>query len=103
MLDILLFSLLGIFVGIAVGLLPGIHPNQIYIILVSILPLLSFLSEWDLIAFVLSISISNVISNYIPTIFFSIPDSNTAINVLPGHKMALEGRGLEALYIRLIS
>ncbi|MBS3052196.1 MAG: tripartite tricarboxylate transporter permease [Candidatus Aenigmarchaeota archaeon] len=103
MLDILLFSLLGIFVGIAVGLLPGIHPNQIYIILVSILPLLSFLSEWDLIAFVLSISISNVISNYIPTIFFSIPDSNTAINVLPGHKMVLEGRGLEALYISLIS
>jgi putative membrane protein len=41
--------------------------------------------------------------NYIPTLFFSIPEPSTAINVLPGHKMVLEGKGLNALYISLMS
>ncbi len=103
MLDIILFCFFGVIIGSLAGLLPGMHPNQIYVILISLLPLLSFLSNQNLIAFILSVSVSNIILNYIPTIFFSIPDSNTIINVLPGHKMVLEGKGLEALYISLIS
>lgn len=103
MLDILFFSLFGIFVGFVAGILPGIHPNQVFVALIASLPLLSSLSTQSLISFVVSIAVSNTMFNYIPTIFFSVPDTSTVINVLPGHRMVLEGNGMNALFISLSS
>lgn len=102
MLEIVLLSIAGILVGFFAGILPGIHPNQIYVLLLALLPLIP-LSQQSLIAFIISTAISNVIFNYIPSLFFSIPDSSTVLNVLPGHRMVLEGQGLKALFISISS
>ncbi|MCD6402726.1 MAG: tripartite tricarboxylate transporter permease [Candidatus Aenigmarchaeota archaeon] len=102
MLDVLLFSLIGIFLGFIAGILPGIHPNQFFVLLITFLPLLSNFSLQSLIALVISTAISNVFFNYIPSLFFSLPDSTTTMNVLPGHRMVLMGYGLNALFISIV-
>lgn len=103
MLTIILFCFLGVFIGLFAGLLPGVHPNQIYITIIGLLPILSKFPEENLLALLISITVSNIFANYIPTIFFSIPESGTVINVLPGHRMVIEGKGLDALFISLSS
>ncbi|NCN39142.1 MAG: hypothetical protein GW914_02055, partial [Candidatus Aenigmarchaeota archaeon] len=101
MLYILLFSFIGIALGVFAGILPGIHPNQFFVLVVSLLPFLSQFPQDAILALIISIMVSNVLLNYIPAIFFSVPDPNTVINILPGHRMVLEGKGLDALFISL--
>lgn len=98
---ILALSLAGIFLGLVFGLLPGIHPNQVYALLVASLPLLSVFPAEGLLSLILCTAVTNIMSNYIPAIFFSVPDPNTVINVLPGHRMVIEGKGLSALFVSL--
>jgi putative membrane protein len=100
--DVILFTLVGIFIGYFTGIMPGLHPNQVFILLIALLPLVSNYSTGALIAFVIAVSISNVMANDIPSIFLSVPDPATVVNVLPGHRLVLQGRGLEALFICLI-
>jgi len=102
MLEILLFCFAGIGIGIFAGILPGIHPNQVYVALIGFLPLLSGFSDSSILSLILACAISNVMFNYIPSLFFSLPDSSTVMNVLPGHRMVLEGKGLDALFISLV-
>jgi putative membrane protein len=101
MIETVAFVFLGLIVGLIAGILPGIHPNQVFVMLISLLPLFSMFSEYGLLSFILSITASNIIFNYIPSIFLSIPDSETVMNILPGHRMVLEGKGLNALFMSL--
>jgi len=101
MLYIIIFSVVGIILGIIAGILPGIHPNQFFVLVVSFLPFLSQFPTQATLALVINIMVSNILLNYIPAIFFSIPDPETVINILPGHRMVLEGKGLDALFISL--
>lgn len=97
-LGILLFVLLGIGLGIVIGLLPGAHINNILPLVLS----LSFLinSPHYLAVFIVSMAVTQIFISYIPSIFLGAPDESTALSVLPGHRLLLEGRGYEA--IRLI-
>jgi putative membrane protein len=99
--EILFFVLLGIGVGLFAGLCPGMHPNTLFFIVVA---LSSFIpaSSYSLIAFIITVSITDLMSNYIPNIFLSVPDTDLVINVLPGHRLVLEGRGYDALFISLL-
>ncbi|OYT29070.1 hypothetical protein B6U98_03400 [Thermoplasmatales archaeon ex4572_165] len=115
MIDLLLiitFCILGVFTGILTGLLPGLHVNNIALILLSlstsIIALLSGLAVYGvteefiliLIAiFILSVSISHTFHDVIPTTFLGAPDEDTALSVLPAHTMLLEGKGYEAVSI----
>ncbi|OGI15840.1 hypothetical protein A3K63_00565 [Candidatus Micrarchaeota archaeon RBG_16_49_10] len=101
MIDILVFSFIGLLVGLVAGLTPGVHPNQVFVILISLMPFLSKFTGYGLIAFILAVATSNIVFNYIPAIFLSVPDPETVVNVLPGHRMVLEGKGLDALFISL--
>jgi len=100
MLELLFFSFFGIFVGFLAGLLPGIHPNQIYFFVASFG---LFIQPQNYVAFLTSIAISNIIFSYIPSFFLSLPDGNTVINMLPAQKMVLKGQGFKALMISLVS
>lgn len=100
---ILLFSVIGIFVGLFAGIMPGIHPNQVYVALIGFLPLLSAYPPSAILALILSTALMDTMGNYIPGIFFSLPDPKTVLNVLPGHRMVLDGKGLDALFISLTS
>ncbi len=101
-LEILFFILIGILTGVLTGLIPGLHPNNLFFMLLAFLPFLSFISLPCLLAFVVSLAVSNTFMDFIPTIFFGAPEEGSLLSVLPGHRMLLEGRGYEALFLTVV-
>lgn len=107
---IILFCVLGVVTGVATGLLPGLHVNNIALILLSlsgtIVGALSFLFEYGIseqfiftliCVYIISTSISHTFHDTIPTTFLGAPDEDTALSVLPAHGLLLEGKGYEAV------
>ncbi|NOQ38516.1 hypothetical protein GQ472_06535 [archaeon] len=102
MLDsIILFAIAGILAGIITGLIPGLHINTIAILALGIYrtndidPLL-------LSCFIIAMSTAHSFLDFIPSIFFGVPDPATALTVLPTHKMLFKGKGYEALALSVI-
>lgn len=107
---IIIFCLLGVVVGIGTGLLPGLHVNNIALILLSTsasivafcAPLFSYgLSESFILlliaGFIISVSISHSFHDVIPTTFIGAPEEDTALSVLPAHKLLIQGEGYKAI------
>ncbi len=107
---ILAFCALGVLVGIITGLLPGLHVNNIALILLSlsssIVVIFSFLNNIGfsdqfillLIAgFITSVSLSHTFHDVIPTTFIGAPDEDTALTVLPAHSMLTSGDAYKAI------
>lgn len=102
------FSLLGVALGTVTGLVPGFHPNNVAFILLSVSPVilerLRFLtalvpSETLLVlvaATVVAASVAHTFLNFIPAAFVGAPEGETALALLPAHRMLLEGRAYEA-------
>lgn len=101
-LEILLFSLLGIAGGVISGLIPGIHTNTMILLLLGLLPLLAGFPLQAVIALIISMAVTHTIVDFIPSVFLGAPEDSTALSVLPGHKLLLEGKGLEAIYLTVI-
>jgi len=99
MLELLIFLLAGLGLGIVMGLLPGIHPNTL-ILLVPFLISLPIEPAY-MIVFVVSMAVSNAFVDFIPSILFSAPDSEAAFAALPGQKFIKEGRGFDAIQLAL--
>jgi putative membrane protein len=97
---VLLFIFLGILVGIAAGLIPGVHPNLI----VLSIPLLmtANMEPFYMLAFIVSLAITNSIIDFIPSILLGAPDSGNELSILPGHRMLLRGQGYEAVKLTII-
>lgn len=95
---------LGILFGLLTGLLPGIHPNTVAVSLLTLSPLLlQFASPLILAVFIVVVATTNTISDSLPSIYFGAPDSDSnAMQVLPGHKLLLQGKGHEALVLTVI-
>ncbi len=100
--EILLFTLFGIGAGLSAGLLPGWHPNSVLTILLGSLSLLAGFPVYAIIAFIVSLSITNSISGFLPSILFGAPDEATELSVMPANQMMLEGRAYEALFLTVI-
>lgn len=96
---ILTAVLAGILIGFLTGLIPGIHPNTIFVLTLSFIPLMTGFPPQALVAFIVSLSISNVFFDFIPSIIFGAPEEETVLSVLPGHRMLLEGKGYEAIFL----
>ncbi len=90
---------LGFILGILSGLTPGLHLNNFASMLLAISPQLMILglSPFQMASIILSASISQTFFDAIPAIFLGAPDSETALTVLPGQRLMLEGRGIEAV------
>ncbi|MEI6103858.1 MAG: tripartite tricarboxylate transporter permease [Methanothrix sp.] len=101
MIDILLPACIafGFALGIMSGLTPGLHLNNFAAMLLAISPqlLAMGLSPFQMASIILSASISQTFFDAIPAIFLGAPDSETALTVLPGQRLMLEGRGIEAV------
>ncbi len=89
----IIWAILGIFAGIITGLAPGIHANTIALIALF----LQFENRLGIAMFIVSMSITHSIFDAIPSILLGAPSEENSLNILPGHKMLLEGRGLEAI------
>ena len=89
----------GFALGILSGLTPGLHLNNFAALLLAISPQLLALglSPFQMASIILSASISQTFFDAIPAIFLGAPDSETALTVLPGQRLMLEGRGIEAV------
>lgn len=94
MLDLILSLLIGIVFGIVAGLLPGLHPNNTIPMILGMSFLFGPLST----AVILVTSgVANSFINFIPSILLGAPEDSTALGVLPGHRLLMEGRGYEAI------
>jgi putative membrane protein len=97
MIDYFLVIFSGTFIGILTGLLPGMSINNLLPVFLSF----TFLKPEMLAIFIASVAVSQLLTNFFPSIFLGAPSSETSISVLPGHKLLLEGRGYEALKLCL--
>ncbi len=100
LLEIFLFSLLGIVIGTILGLLPGAHLNNTIPLMLLLLPLLN--SPYYLAVLIVSTAIAQVFTSFIPSIFLGSPDPDQSLSVLPGHRLLSEGRGYEAIRLTVI-
>ncbi len=98
MFDVVPFLLLGSVVGIATGLIPGFHPNLIATLAASY----AFFTPVKSSVFLVSAGVTNTFVNFIPAVYLGAPSASTALSVLPGHKMLMEGRGYEAIRLTVV-
>ncbi len=102
-LPLLLSTLFGVFAGIFTGLIPGIHINLIALLLfIYSGALLTHTFPIVLAVFIVSMSITHSFLDFIPSIFLGAPEESTALSILPGHSLLLEGRGYEAVKLATI-
>lgn len=91
--------LAGYFLGIFSGLLPGIHTNNFALALVALAPFLADrgIAPFYIALIILSNAVSHTFHDIIPSVFLGAPDGDTALAVLPGHRLLMEGAGAEAV------
>lgn len=91
--------LAGIGVGAIAGLLPGVHVNNTSAILLGLTPALtaSGIPALYVAVAIVASAVSQSFLDIVPSIFLGAPDEATAMAVLPGHRMLMEGRGVEAV------
>ncbi len=89
----------GFILGIISGLFPGIHTNNFALLLLALAPsaLDVGFSPLHIAVIILANSITHTFLDIIPSIYLGAPDADTALTVLPGHRMLMEGRGPEAV------
>jgi putative membrane protein len=102
------FSMLGVLLGTITGLVPGFHPNNVAVILLSASPVIlaelhfltTFVPSENILMFVactiLAASVSHTFLSFIPAAFIGAPEGDTALCLLPAHRLLLEGRAYEA-------
>lgn len=112
---VLLFTLIGIGFGTLTGLIPGLHVNNIALMLLSassaLVVGLLFLTDYGIsVGFVILLvcvmiiatSITHTFLDFIPSTFLGAPEDDTALSVLPAHSMLLEGKGYEAVFLSAV-
>ena len=98
--EILAAIVVGVSLGIFTGVVPGVHINLVAAVILSLSPLLlKYFTPISLAAAIMAMSITHVFVDFIPSIFLGAPSDATALAVLPGHKLLLEGRGYEAVVL----
>jgi len=89
----------GFSLGIITGIIPGIHVNNTAALLLAMMPLLQNynIPPIYIVIVILSNAITHTFIDIIPAVLVAVPEPDTALAVLPGHSMTIEGRGLEAI------
>jgi TctA family transporter len=106
---VLLFALLGVAAGALTGVIPGLHVNNLALLILAaggalsamvlaIFPAASLFEVALLTAsLITAIAVTHTFVNCIPSTFLGAPDEASSMCVLPAHRMTLEGRGYEAV------
>ncbi|WP_405304730.1 tripartite tricarboxylate transporter permease [Methanobrevibacter sp.] len=102
MIELVIACFIGILIGTATGMIPGIHVNTAGAILfASSSFLLAFLSPEFLCVLMVAMSIAHALIEFVPSMLLGVPQEGTATSILPGHRMVLQGRSKEV--IRIVS
>jgi len=100
--DLIIACIFGVLVGVLTGIVPGVHVNTVAAFTFSSSAyLMGYFSPEYLAVFLISMSISHSLIDFIPTMFLGVPDEGTVLSVLPGHYFMFQGRGKEA--VRLVT
>ena len=103
MLYLFIALVLGICLGIITGLIPGIHVNLISVLLLSISPfLLTYVTTIQICVIIISMAVTHTFLDTIPSTFLGAPEEDTALSILPGHRLLLEGKGREAVLLTVV-
>lgn len=100
--EIVFFILLGTALGFLTGMIPGLHPNTVFIIMLSMSFAFTAFPVHCTLALIISLAVSNTFFDFIPTILFGAPEEDSVLSILPGHRMLLKGRGYEALFLTVM-
>lgn len=89
--------------GVITGLTPGLHINLVALILFSISPvLLGYTNVIAVASFIIAMSITHTFTDFISATYLGAPSDDTALAVLPAHRLLLEGMGHEAVKLATI-
>lgn len=99
--ELIIAIIIGIIAGTFTGLAPGIHINLIASILLSSLSYFAGVPVIVLAVFIVSMSITHTFLDFIPSVFLGAPDEDTFLSILPGHELAMQGKGYEAVILTL--
>ena len=90
------FVLAGIALGTCSGLVPGLHANNVALLLAAVAPALPGPPRLVGAALVAA-GVTHTFLDVVPALALGVPDPAMAASALPGHRLVLEGRGCEAL------
>ena len=86
----------GVLLGTVSGLTPGLHANNMALLLASVAPTVP--GPPRLVgAALLATGVVHTFLDVVPALALGVPDPAMAASALPGHQLVLEGRGREAL------
>lgn len=92
----LAFILGGVPLGTVSGLTPGIHVNNLALLLASAAPAIP--GPPELVgASILAAGVVHSFLDAVPSLALGVPNPVVAVSVLPGHRLVIEGRGREAI------
>ena len=103
---IVLMSIAGAALGTFSGLVPGIHVNTLAALMLSFYTALdSFLSELFqsvysgilIASCIISAAVVHSSVDFVPSVFLGAPDPDEIMNILPGHRLLMEGKGMIAV------
>jgi putative membrane protein len=113
-LPLLAAMVVGALLGCATGLVPGLHSNNVATLVgaspgivmgLALIGVLGGEEDPSLLAssLVVSCALAHTVANIVPSIYLAVPEGDTALSVLPGHRMVMAGRGEEALRVSVSS
>ena len=103
LLEILIAIFIGCVIGVITGLTPGLHINLVSLILLSSSPiLLQYTSVIAVASFIIAMSITHTFTDFISATYLGAPSDDTALAVLPAHRLLLDGKGHEAIRLTTI-
>jgi len=88
--------ILGVLTGIVLGLIPSLHINFVSYLFISFSIFLIFPNH---LFFFLSLSISQLITNYIPQTFFSVPNTENIMSLFPLHRLFLKQQAYDGIFL----
>ena len=86
----------GVALGAVSGLTPGLHANNMALLLASAAPSVPGPPLYVAMA-MLAAGVVHTFLDIVPSLALGVPDAAMAAAALPGHRLVLEGRGREAL------
>ncbi len=103
LIELLIAMALALIIGVITGLTPGIHVNLVSVIVISLAPLLLTITSPIVVAvFIITLAITHTFLDALPSIYLGAPDEAQALNVLPGHRLLLNGEGHNAVLYTII-
>jgi putative membrane protein len=83
----------GVLLGSMTGLIPGFHVNNVALILLAVSPALLDIGIplFAVAGIIVATGTVHTFLNYIPSALIGAPDGDTALSLLPGHRMLLAG------------